>query len=353
MKIRACFVAFAALALFALASAANAQTVSYTNQATFLSNVASGSYLQNFDSLVQGTFYANPITFGGGNGFQYNVGAATGLYAVSGNGGSALSTFDPADPIQINFTGRTVTALGGNFFNSDYNGDYASGGITLTLSNGSSLYVAAAALTDFRGFTVSSGSITSLRIGGGDGSTQYPTVDNLIVGGYSPAATATVTGNIALEGVKDLSKTNAKAPLGVFDIQFRAPGSLTPLYEFKTVTLTRTAGSANGKYTLTGIPAGKYDVWLKGPKNLAALVSNVTIAGTTGTVANVLLNGGDVDNDNAISPTDFATFVSAYNSSAAIAGTGYDPTSDFNFDGLVDPTDFGVFVSNYNTAGAN
>ena len=351
MKIRAHFAALAALALFTLASAATAQTNVYTSQATFLSNVASGSYLQNFDALVKGTFYANPLTYSG-SGFQYTINALTGLVAVSGNGGSAISTFDAGDPLIINFTGKTVTALGGNFFNTDGNGDYTSGSVTITLSNGTTLPLSAAALTDFRGFTVSSGSIASLTIEGGDGLTQYPSVDNLVVGVYSAAATATVTGNIALEGVKDLTKTHVKAPLGVFDIQFRAHGSLTPLYEYNTVTLTKTVGSANGKYTLTGIPAGKYDVWIKGGKNLAVLVQNVTIAGTSGTVPNVLLNGGDVDNDNFVGPTDFNTFVSAYNSSAAIPGTGYDATADFNFDGIVDPTDFGIFVGNYAVGGA-
>ena len=165
---------------------------------------------------------------------------------------------------------------------------------------------------------------------------------------------AAITGSIALEGVADLSAINPAAPLGVFDIQIRAVGSLTPLYENKAVTLTITPGSANGKFTLTvpNLPAGNYDVWIKGSKNLAVLVPSVAISATAGTVPNVLLNGGDVDGDNTVGPTDFATFVSAYNSFAAIAGTGYDPTADFNFDGAVDPTDFNIFVGDYNTAGA-
>ena len=166
---------------------------------------------------------------------------------------------------------------------------------------------------------------------------------------------ATITGSIALEGVSDLKAADTAAhPLGVFDVQIRAHGSTTPLYENKAVTLTTTAGSATGTFTLsvTGVPAGTYDVRIKGSKNLAVLVPNVAITATSGTVPSVLLNGGDTNNDNQVDPTDFGNFVSAYNSSASIPGTGYDPKSDFNFDGIVDPTDFGLFVGDYNTAGA-
>ena len=164
-----------------------------------------------------------------------------------------------------------------------------------------------------------------------------------------------VTGNIALEGVADLSALNINAPLGVFDIQLRAHNSLVPIFENKNVTLITTAGSANGKYTLTNITPGTYDVWIKGNKNLAVLVPNVVVSGVTTTVPDcpdVLLNGGDVDNDNTVGPTDFATFVTAYNTDASVIGGGYDPTADFNFDGIVDPTDFGIFVGDYNTVGA-
>ena len=165
---------------------------------------------------------------------------------------------------------------------------------------------------------------------------------------------ATVTGSIALEGVADLSAINANAPLGVFDIQIRAVGSQVPLFENKNVTLTTTHGSANGTFSLTvpGLAPGTYDVRIKGSKNLAVLTSGVAISATSGTVPNVLLPGGDTDNNNAVDTTDFGTFVGAYNSNSAVPGSGYDPTADFNFDGLVDATDFGIFVGDYNTAGA-
>ena len=63
------------------------------------------------------------------------------------------------------------------------------------------------------------------------------------------------------------------------------------------------------------------------------------------------LAGGDADGDNFVGPSDFGVLVGAYNTSASIPGSGYDPTADFNFDGFVDPTDFGILVGNYNTLG--
>ena len=170
--------------------------------------------------------------------------------------------------------------------------------------------------------------------------------------GFSFSVTPALAGNIALEGVTDLSSVSAAAPLGVFDIQFRAPGTLAPLYEYNSVTLTTKPGKASGSYTLTPIANGTYDVWIKGSKNLAVLIPNVVISSTNGTIPDVLLNGGDVDNDNAVGPTDFGIFVTVYNTDSSVIGGGYDPTADFNFDGKVDPTDFGIFVGDYNTAGA-
>ena len=84
------------------------------------------------------------------------------------------------------------------------------------------------------------------------------------------------------------------------------------------VTLTGAVGSAFGTYTLSNVPAGTYDAAIKGPKNLRVVASGVVVSGATGTIPDVLLNGGDVDNDNTVGPTDFATFVSVYNSDSAI-----------------------------------
>ena len=178
-----------------------------------------------------------------------------------------------------------------------------------------------------------------------------------IVGGYdasvqtSAASGVTVTGRIALEGVPDLSRVIPDAPLGKFHVSLRSPGSLSESYGYD-VTLTVTGG-AFGAYTLANVPAGTYDVRIKGGKNLAVLVSNVTVTASGGAVPDVTLPAADANGDNSVDTSDFSVLVGGYNGDSAIPGSGYDPNADFNFDGSVDTSDFALLVSEYNNVGAN
>ena len=165
------------------------------------------------------------------------------------------------------------------------------------------------------------------------------------------SSSATVTGNIALEGVSDLAKIkSAVAPLGTFDIQFRTPGTLTVVKEFPAVTLTTTAGSANGKFTVSGVAPGTYDVWIKGKKNLAALTPNIVVSGSAAIVPDSLLGAGDSDNNNMVDVLDFGNLVNSYGTDSA-QNNGYDPIADFDFNGLVDVLDFGLLVNEYGVVG--
>ena len=171
--------------------------------------------------------------------------------------------------------------------------------------------------------------------------------------GYTPksAALATVTGRISLEGVANLAAISSYAPLGTFHLSFRAPGTTTEIKGFNAA-LTPTAGSAYGKYTVSVAP-GVYDVRIEGGKNLAVLVSNVTIAGTTGAVPDVRLSAGDANGDNSVDSTDFGILIGAFGSDASVPGSGYAASADFNFDGLVDSTDFSLLIGEFNNSGAN
>jgi hypothetical protein len=179
------------VALLGIASFANAQTITYNNQATFLANVVPGYYLENFNSLSNGTFYPNPLNFSG-NGFAFTVSATNGLYGAAGNGGSALSTNTATDPITFTFTGAPVTAIGGNFFGSDINGNFSAANINITLSNGFTTTLTTPSLTAFSGFTVSSGSISTLTVSSVQPQSGFlwPTVDNLIIGTSTAAVPA-------------------------------------------------------------------------------------------------------------------------------------------------------------------
>ena len=108
---------------------------------------------------------------------------------------------------------------------------------------------------------------------------------------------------------------------------------------------------ASGTFTLNGLPAKNYTLHIKGDRNLAVNVPvNTSSSNVTGVMA--FLPGGDATNDNVVDIADFGLLVNAYNSSSAIAGSGYDIRADFTGDGVVDIGDFGVLVNNYNQSGA-
>jgi hypothetical protein len=74
-----CTLAFATIGISTLQA-----TSIYTNQATFLSNVQAGYYLETFDSLPTG-FVASPHGFSG-NGFSYTASADHLNFFNSGSG---------------------------------------------------------------------------------------------------------------------------------------------------------------------------------------------------------------------------------------------------------------------------
>ena len=156
------------------------------------------------------------------------------------------------------------------------------------------------------------------------------------------SVTRTISGTVALEGIADPGAT--VQPINPFTFVLSAGGTSAP------ITVTQKLG-AGGAFSLTNIPAGVYNLSVKGNKWLRSTPQNVTVLSGNATGLSFALNGGDANNDNSVDATDFGIFVSAYNSAASVPGSGYDARADFNSDGIVDPTDFGIFVSNYNTTG--
>ena len=166
-----------------------------------------------------------------------------------------------------------------------------------------------------------------------------------------PAPGATVTGRIALEGVSKLSGIPAAVSLGTFHIEFRTPGTTTVL-KAADVTLSPVGTTAFGAYSVSGVPAGTYDVAVNGLKQLRVVLPNVTVTGSAFTLADVTLPSGDATHDNIVDIGDFGVLVNAYGGDVTIAGSGYDIKADFNYDGVVDIGDFGILVNEYGNMGA-
>ena len=161
-----------------------------------------------------------------------------------------------------------------------------------------------------------------------------------------------IAGRIALEGVDDLTAIDSRAPVGVFEFQFRAPGTLTAAHTVTAALIPMGKGSPFGTYFITGIPVGVYDIAIKGSKNLRVLLAGRQVS-RSADLPDVLLPCGDANNDNSVDSSDFGVLIGVYNSTASVPGSGYDPAADFNFDGLVDSADFGLLIGEFNNLGAD
>ena len=151
-----------------------------------------------------------------------------------------------------------------------------------------------------------------------------------------------ITGTVTLEGIPNIGAV--VVPVGPITFEFR------PLDGSAAITQQVVLG-ANGGFTLSGIPAKKYNVWIKGAKWLAKVI---TVDASTGGASgiNVSLDGGDANNDNAVDIGDFGLLVNSYLGDISRPGSGYLSAADFNCDGVIDIADFSDIVNHYNTGGA-
>ncbi len=163
-----------AFALALLSTSAFAATTTYTNSASFLTQVAPGYYFNNFDGLVDPP--VGPAPFSGGA-FSYNAFAPSDIYLEGG----FLGASEQNEALTINFTSGNVTAFGAFFYASDFGDLFQSVSVTLTLSDGTVETFTPTSVGDsYRGF-VSTAAITSL-VFSGPGASMYAGLDDFTVG---------------------------------------------------------------------------------------------------------------------------------------------------------------------------
>ena len=152
----------------------------------------------------------------------------------------------------------------------------------------------------------------------------------------------TVSGRVSLDRT-DISAINPLVPLGSFLFDLCATDR--PLHISRAVTL-----SANGSYSVSGLPAASYNVYVRGAKWLRVVKSvNLTLAQSA--VLNFAMNGGDGNLDNSVDTSDFGLLVGCYNGDISVPGSGYDSNADFDCSGTVDTTDFAILLGAYNQNG--
>lgn len=153
-------------------------------------------------------------------------------------------------------------------------------------------------------------------------------------------AADTVSGVVTLQGL------SSSVPAGIkVSVEIRPLGTLTPV-ETHTVPI-----DAAGNFILaTGVPAGSYDVAVKGPNWLRSTQGNVRFGSDGIAGLSFTLQNGDVNGDNAVTLGDFALLRAAFGTSAGDAG--WNPCADLNGDGSVTLADFALLRSNFGSTGS-
>lgn len=177
-------VAAIAIALFAIQADG---AVIYDNQATFISTIQSGYYLESFQSTAPPNYSSN--------GFSYTLtSTASAVYNVGGRIGSGMNSL-----LTINFTSDNVTAVAGRFWVTDIDGLSLGTVVQIFLSDGTEDSFMNFP-SDFRGYVSDGPNITSLTLAA-PGAFLSNNVDDLIVGAAVPEPSAALLLGLSMFGV--------------------------------------------------------------------------------------------------------------------------------------------------------
>jgi hypothetical protein len=204
-------------------------------------------------------------------------------------------------------------------------------------------------------------------VAGGTTGTYYVVV--VAPGGTSSAAPYTLRvdlnavppGDNTLQG--SIQDQRVATPEAVYQlalqVEFRAanpPGAAQPaqvsggpvLFAFATTT------TAQGAFTVSGIPAGTYAVRVKHPQAISTEQQNLTFGGgTTVTQDFGLQRTGDANQMNQVSAADFTALKQTFSQPTACATQTPipNPCADFDANGMVGPNDFSLLKQNFGLQG--
>ena len=161
----------------------DAASGTFTDIASFVGVLAPGYYEEFFDTIDAGqmTSWIAP----GANGYGFILDSAgyrdVGLYTWP----NIVSTDRSLSIINVTFAGSAITAIGGNFWATDVEGEPSGTDIVIHLGDGSSYSFTSSGPDDFRGF-VFDAPISGISIDapptGTDGDLLFARMSNLIVG---------------------------------------------------------------------------------------------------------------------------------------------------------------------------
>jgi hypothetical protein len=161
-------------------------TAIFTDRAAFLAALAARQTQNAFDDVAAGA--SGGLNYVD-NGFEYLIYTQFFSDGALYNGPGFVSTERVGDNIVVYFSGNPVTAVGGNFWPSDFFLRPTNGSIDLFLDDGTRETIESSGPDDFRGF------ITALPVGrltidapdiakppDGTSPDRWPTLDNLVIG---------------------------------------------------------------------------------------------------------------------------------------------------------------------------
>lgn len=128
-------------------------------------------------------------------------------------------------------------------------------------------------------------------------------------------------------------------------VEVRNPGSTTPLESHNAMILK------NGKLAFKpDVAIGKYDVAIKGLKQLRVVVKNVDIKNDAiVTMSNVSIKSGDCDNNNLVNTDDYLILNSSFD--LFKGDSGYDARADLDYNDYVNTDDYLLLSNNFDEFG--
>lgn len=160
----------------------------FTTQSAFNAAVQSAG-TDSFSGLATGAFLASPLNRTAGA-YAYRASAPDGFYPVQPLGDPALSTEVASNAITFSNFGGNATAIGGLFYNTDVDGAFQLGRLTLVATDAlgaSSTQTVTAGPSSFVGF-VSTTRMTSLVVSSAD--QLWPTIDSVTLAVPEPGSAA-------------------------------------------------------------------------------------------------------------------------------------------------------------------
>jgi len=147
---------------------------------------------------------------------------------------------------------------------------------------------------------------------------------------------ATLNGTVNLQGRSDNSST--------ISVEIYEPGTANLVQSFAAVEV-----DPGGNFTLSDLPEGNYDVYVKGATYLATQ-QTVNLSTGANTADFGLQLAGDLDGNNAVNLLDFSILSDSFNLVAS--DTDFDARADLDGNEAVNLQDFSILASNFNASGA-